>query len=212
VRRVPASRLVASLAGLAVRTTRALREACRPSGIAGGFIADLTRSRAELPAENAFLRQQLIVASRSVKRPGLRRHERGLLVLLARLVPRWRHALLLVKPGTVLRCGIPPVLASSMPLGRTKRAAGRSGCHRPHPAYGGREPPLGGRAHSRRTLEARHPRREAIQRYMRGARPAAPAVDSAGGHSSETTRCGLAISCRPTTSGSVPSSRSSSST
>jgi len=48
---------------------RALRNACRPSSVAGGFIADLTRSRTELIAENALLRQQLIVASRRVKRP-----------------------------------------------------------------------------------------------------------------------------------------------
>ncbi len=55
---------------------RALRQACRPSGVARGFIADLTRSRAELIAENALLRQQLIVASRAVKRPAFRVHER----------------------------------------------------------------------------------------------------------------------------------------
>jgi putative transposase len=82
---------------------RALRKACRPSGVAGGVVADPTRSRAELIVENAFLRQQLIVASRSVKRGGFRGHERGVLVLLARLLPRWRSALLIVKPRTVLR-------------------------------------------------------------------------------------------------------------
>jgi hypothetical protein len=48
-------------------------------------------------------RQQLIVASRKVKRPTFRPLERGLLALLARLVPRWRDALLVVKPETVLR-------------------------------------------------------------------------------------------------------------
>jgi hypothetical protein len=66
-------------------------------------VADLTRSRAELIAENAFLRQQLIVASRGVKRVRFRGHERGLLVLLARLLPRWRGALLLAMPQTLLR-------------------------------------------------------------------------------------------------------------
>jgi transposase InsO family protein len=81
----------------------AVHDACRPSGVAGGLIADLTRSRAELIAENVFLRQQLIVASRAVKRPGFRGYERGLLVLLARFLSRWREALLLVKPETVLR-------------------------------------------------------------------------------------------------------------
>src|ERR1019366_3499175 len=83
VLRLPGSRLVASLAGLAARAMRALWNACRPTSVAGGFIADLTRSRAELVTENALLRQQLIVASRAVKRPAFRVHERGLLVLLA---------------------------------------------------------------------------------------------------------------------------------
>jgi transposase InsO family protein len=72
-------------------------------GVGGGFIADVTRSRSELIAENAMLRQQLIVASRAVKRPALRTHERVLIVLLASVLPRWRRALLLVKPATVLR-------------------------------------------------------------------------------------------------------------
>jgi hypothetical protein len=47
--------------------------ACRPATIAGGVIADLPRSRGELIVENAFLRQQLIVASRGVKRTNFRR-------------------------------------------------------------------------------------------------------------------------------------------
>ena len=53
--------------------------------------------------ENALLRQQLIVASRRVKRPIFRPHERGFVVLLASLLLHWRNALLLVKPETVLR-------------------------------------------------------------------------------------------------------------
>jgi transposase InsO family protein len=103
VLRILGSRLAAVASRLAIRVTSALRNACRPSTITGGLIADLTRSRGEPLAENAFLRQQLIVASRGVKRPGFRGYERGLLVLLARLLPRWRDALLLVKPETVLR-------------------------------------------------------------------------------------------------------------
>ena len=82
---------------------RSLRDALRPWPVLGGFVADLRRSRDELIAENALLRQQLIVASRSVHRPVFRGHERGLLVLLTRLVPRWRDAMLLVKPETILR-------------------------------------------------------------------------------------------------------------
>jgi hypothetical protein len=40
-----------------------LREACRPLSVAGGLVADLTRSRRELIAENVLLWQQLAVAS-----------------------------------------------------------------------------------------------------------------------------------------------------
>lgn len=87
----------------AARAAARLRDIWRPLGVGGGFIADFTRSRSELVAENAMLRQQLIVASRAVKRPVLRTHERVLIVLLASVLPRWRRALLLVKPATVLR-------------------------------------------------------------------------------------------------------------
>jgi len=103
VLRILGSRLAAVAPRLATRAKSVLRNACRPSSVAGGVIADLTRSRPELIAENALLRQQLIVASRGVKRPGFRGYERGLLVLLARLLPRWRDALLLIKPETLLR-------------------------------------------------------------------------------------------------------------
>jgi putative transposase len=54
-------------------------------------------------AENALLRQQLLVASRKNKRPTLRAHERGLLVFLSSIMRRWRDALLLVKPDTIIR-------------------------------------------------------------------------------------------------------------
>jgi hypothetical protein len=94
--------LAATATRLADQLANALRGACRPS-VAGGVVADLTRSRAELIAENAFLRQRPIVASRGAKRPVFRGHERALLVLLASLLHRWRNALLLVKLETVLR-------------------------------------------------------------------------------------------------------------
>jgi hypothetical protein len=61
---------------------------------------DLTRSRMELVAENAFLRQQVVVLLRSVKRPTLRERDRLALVILARLNRRWRTALLIVQPKT----------------------------------------------------------------------------------------------------------------
>jgi putative transposase len=96
-------RVRAAATAVVERVKSALREATRPLPLVTGLVMDLTRSRRELVAENAFLRQQLIVASRKVKRPAFRSHERGLLVLLARLVPRWRDAVVLVKPDTILR-------------------------------------------------------------------------------------------------------------
>ena len=80
-----------------------LREATRPLPLVAGFIADLGRSRQQLIGENGLLRQQLIVASRKVKRPAFRPGERSLLVVLSGLVPGWRDAVLLVKPETILR-------------------------------------------------------------------------------------------------------------
>ena len=101
------SSLARSLRSVALRVASTvgagLRRATQPFPLLGGLAVDLARSHSELVAENAMLRQQLIIASRAVKRPALRVHERGLLVLLARLVPRWRNALLLVKPETVIR-------------------------------------------------------------------------------------------------------------
>src|SRR5262249_30534031 len=68
-----------------------------------GTIADLARSRSELVAENALLRQQVIVLARTAKRPRLTRADRPLLVLLASGVRAWRQALLIVQPETLLR-------------------------------------------------------------------------------------------------------------
>ena len=87
---------------MVTRIKSAFREATRPCQLATGALKDLTRSRSELVTENALLRQQLIVASRRVKRPDFKPHERGLLVLLARCVRGWRDAVLLVKPDTIL--------------------------------------------------------------------------------------------------------------
>ena len=80
-----------------------LHEAIRPLPVVVGLLRDLPRSREQLIAENALLRQQLIVASRKVKRPVFKPHERGLMVLLSRIVRGWRDAVLLVKPVTILR-------------------------------------------------------------------------------------------------------------
>src|SRR5262245_57540398 len=64
--------------------------------------ADLVRSRSDLVAENALLRQQLIILARTRRRPRLLRLDRPLLVLLAGRVRAWRQALLIVQPETML--------------------------------------------------------------------------------------------------------------
>jgi len=63
-----------------------------------GAARDLTRTRLELLAENALLRQQVIVLRRGIRRPRIYRDDRWLLLILARLCRRWRDALQVVKP------------------------------------------------------------------------------------------------------------------
>jgi transposase InsO family protein len=67
-----------------------------------GTLADVTRGKGELIAENALLRQQVIILQRQTKRPPLTQRDRGLLVVLARWVRRWKDALAIVKPDTLL--------------------------------------------------------------------------------------------------------------
>src|SRR5437764_12413282 len=59
-----------------------------------GTLADLGRSKSEIIAENALLRQQLIILQRQVERPACTKMERVLLVLLARLVRTWQQAII----------------------------------------------------------------------------------------------------------------------
>jgi putative transposase len=66
-------------------------------------LTDLGRSKSELVAENALLRQQLIILRRQVKQPACTKTDRMLLVLLARLVRTWQRALVIVQPDTLLR-------------------------------------------------------------------------------------------------------------
>ena len=53
--------------------------------------------------ENTFLRQQLIVLNRQVKRPLLTNRDRFRLILLARCTRLWKQALHIVQPDTLLR-------------------------------------------------------------------------------------------------------------
>src|SRR6266478_1590943 len=69
-----------------------------------GLAADLVRRRVELVAENALLRQQLIVAERKVAgRIMWTPWQRFTIVFAARITPAWREATLLIEPATILR-------------------------------------------------------------------------------------------------------------
>ena len=68
-----------------------------------GTVVDQARSKSELVAENALLRQQLLILCRHVKRPACTKTDRMLLVLLARMVRTWKQALFIVQPDTLLR-------------------------------------------------------------------------------------------------------------
>ena len=142
-----------------------------------GTGADLLRSRAQLLAENALLRHQLIVLRRSVTRPAIRPADRAFLVLLASRVGAWRHALLVVQPDTLLRWhragfrsfwrwtsrpgpGRPPLPAETVALIRQMAA----------------ENPLWGAERIRGELAKLGLRvaKRTIQAYLRGSRPPWP--------------------------------------
>ena len=72
-----------------------------------GTLTDLTRSKSDLVAENALLRQQLIILRRQVRRPVCTKTDRMLLVLLARIVRTWKQALFIVQPETRLALASP---------------------------------------------------------------------------------------------------------
>jgi len=77
--------------------------ALSPGALAAGSVADLTRSKTAVMAENALLRQQLIVLKRQIARPRPTALDRFLLVLRASTACSWRSALHIVQPDTLLR-------------------------------------------------------------------------------------------------------------
>jgi hypothetical protein len=97
-----------------------------------GTVTDLARSTSELVAENALLRQQLIILRRQVKRPTCAKTDRLILVLLPRASRACKHALFIVQPETLLRWqrqGCAPVLqvhvqSSIFPTKDTRRNRG----------------------------------------------------------------------------------------
>lgn len=65
--------------------------------------ASLFRTRRDLAFENLLLRQQLAVLKEKGVRPRLSAADRSFWVLVSRMWPRWRDALHIVKPETVIR-------------------------------------------------------------------------------------------------------------
>jgi len=74
-----------------------------PTSTLIGSVVDLSRSKADLIAENALLRHQLALLKRQTKRPKLKSADRLSLLVLARVARTWRQALLIVQPATLLR-------------------------------------------------------------------------------------------------------------
>lgn len=68
-----------------------------------GTLADVTSDKAELVAENALLRHQLIILKRQVKRSVYRKTNRLFLLLLARMVRTWKQAHITCSAGDVAR-------------------------------------------------------------------------------------------------------------
>ena len=67
------------------------------------FLRSAVRSRCDVALENLALRQQLVVLTRSPRRPRLTRADRLFWSWLSRAWPRWRSALVIVQPDTVVR-------------------------------------------------------------------------------------------------------------
>jgi putative transposase len=66
-------------------------------------LAGSIQTRARLIAENACLRQQLVILKRRQKRPSLRDADRRFWILSSRWFGHWRETLLIVQPETVIR-------------------------------------------------------------------------------------------------------------
>jgi putative transposase len=101
-------RLAQQIKSCVVRVVRNIEQRfkqwTKPSNesLVAGTLADVTRGKGELIAENALLRQQVIILQRQTKRPQLTPRDRGLLVVLARWARHWKDALAIVKPDTLL--------------------------------------------------------------------------------------------------------------
>jgi hypothetical protein len=78
---------------------RALLKLTEPSlrSLTLSITTDLLRTKSQLIAENALLRQQLIILHRHVNKPRFTQSDRLCLVLLASCVQHWKDTLLIFK-------------------------------------------------------------------------------------------------------------------
>jgi hypothetical protein len=121
-------------------------------------LADLGKSKSELVAENALLRQQLIILKRQVKRLACTKTDRVFLVFLARVVRTWKEALFIVQPETRLALAsraLPPLLEAQV-KGLFSQTEGRRRNDCLDQGDGQSESALGCRADSWGTVETRH--------------------------------------------------------
>jgi hypothetical protein len=97
-----AKNLCSCLSSVAKQLYQRITQPAR-SNMVTGTLADLPRRRVELLAENALLRQRLIVLHRRTKTPRLTWRERLSLLFFARWDPNWKQVLRIIKPDTLLR-------------------------------------------------------------------------------------------------------------
>jgi hypothetical protein len=125
-----------------------------------GTVTDLARSKSELVAENALLRQQLIILRGQVKRPTCTKTDRLILVLLARASRAWKHALFIVQPETDLAVASPGIalfleIQVQSSIFQTKDTRRNRGVDQ---GNGGAESALGSGTEPWRITQAGHPR------------------------------------------------------
>src|SRR3990170_9036933 len=99
-------RFIRRIRSALVSLEHAALQLTRPSrySVLLGSALDFTRSNAQLVSENALLRQQLIILHRQViNNARFTPTDRLWLILLASRVRRWKEAILIFKPDTLLR-------------------------------------------------------------------------------------------------------------
>jgi len=107
--------------------------------VLAGTLADLTRSKPALVAENALLRQQLLILRRSVKRPRCTTADRTLLVLSGQSGLRVAAGVThrpTRDPAALAPAGLPPLLATTVTGHNGTHAQSRSGNDRVDPRDG----------------------------------------------------------------------------